>query len=370
MIDRTNTRTIAADTRSVATRTPVPRENVRGLRASWIARRGLGVGLVGALSLFGALSLSWAGGQSAAAATKPNTAGATSCTPTKRAAAGTTSNTYTFPGGERKYLLSVPKSYTGKRATPLIVNLHGFGSTAEEQNLKSQMPEKAGKRGYIVVAPQANDATVGTKTGPLWNYTAAYATLPDTSAEQGVTLPTDDDVAYINGLVGQLEDQLCIDTSREYVTGMSAGAGLTTWLMCQPTNRFAAAAPVAGLTQGLACPATDLPPFVAVADTADPQVTYTGGTLAGFKLGIPAVEDRMADFAKKQGCSATHKDTKVAKDVVHMVWKCPKGSAAELYKVIGGTHEWPGSPNGGPGSTNGIDTTSRILDFFDAHPGT
>jgi polyhydroxybutyrate depolymerase len=139
--------------------------------------------------------------------------------------------------------------------------------------------------------------------------------------------------------------------------------------MCQPTSRFAAAAPVAGLTQGLACPTTDLPPFVAVADTADPQVSYTGGTLAGFKLGIPAVEDRMADFAQKQGCRATHRDTKVAKDVVHMVWNCPKGSAAELYKVIGGTHEWPGSPNGRPGTTSGIDATARILDFFDAHGG-
>jgi polyhydroxybutyrate depolymerase len=119
---------------------------------------------------------------------------------------------------------------------------------------------------------------------------------------------------------------------------------------------------------GKVCPATNLPPFITIHGDQDSAVPYTGGDLAGFPLGIPAVEDRTAEFAAKEGCTAGPAGTSVAADVVHIVWECPEGKAAEIYKVLDGGHAWPGAAVSTPGWTQSIDASDVILDFFDAHP--
>jgi polyhydroxybutyrate depolymerase len=270
-------------------------------------------------------------------------------------------------GTARKYLISLPDETSTSGAPPLVLDLHGFGETAEAQDASTDMAAEGTRRGYIVVTPEALVSTVGTKSGPLWNDTAAFTGVPEDSSAD-VELSSSDDVAFLNKLVDHLEQTQCIDTDREFITGMSAGAGMTTWMACQPDSRFAAWAPVAGLTQGLVCPSTVLAPFVAFAGTGDQQVEYAGGKLAGFELGIPAVEDRMADFAARQGCGAGVTSTPIGSDVVHMVWGCPPGAAAELYKILGGAHTWPGSNPTTSGDTATISATTVILDFFDQHP--
>jgi polyhydroxybutyrate depolymerase len=273
--------------------------------------------------------------------------------------------TLDYGGANRKYLISVPTDAGERQAMPLVLDLPGFGSTSESQDQSTQMAAKGTQRGYVVVTPEASLATVGPMTGPMWNVVDAFSTAPaDTSAD--VDLSQSNDVGFLNALVDHLEQTTCVDTAREYISGMSVGAGMATWMICQDGTRFAAAAPVAGLTQGLSCPAATVPPFVTFHGDADSQVEYTGGKLSGFDLGIPAVEARAADFAQRQGCSSATTETPIGDDVVHIVWDCPPGAAAEVYKILGGDHVWPGSAN--PGATQTVDATSLILDFFDSHP--
>jgi polyhydroxybutyrate depolymerase len=270
-------------------------------------------------------------------------------------------------GVSRRYLISVPNEPVSN-PRPLVLDLHGFTATAENQDALTNMAAVGTTRGYIVASPEALPAQVGGANGPLWNLVAAYAG-PQVDVGVETSIPEGDDVTYINAVVEHIEDTQCVDTDREYITGMSAGAGMTTWVACQPHNRFAASAPVAGSTQTKSCPADTVPPTLLIHGDADPLVPYTGGDLVGFPLDIPAVEDRAADFAARQGCDPTPMSAPIGDDVIHTIWTCPEGAAMELYKVIGGGHTWPGTSID-PNASQTIDSTTLILDFFDQHQRT
>jgi polyhydroxybutyrate depolymerase len=307
----------------------------------------------------------------------------TSCPTAKPAKPGTTSRTFTSGGVERHYLLTVPPKYSAKRAAPLVVVLHGANGTGAKVEATSRMPEKAGARGYVVVAPDALNANVQTGsgsriTGGVWNIAGSF-TDPATQSV-GTTLPADqaqisdkDDVAFINSLVGSLEKELCIDPTREYVTGKSSGAGMSTWLACQTTKpRFAAIAPVAGVNMAKFCPGSNVPPLITFHGDQDQPMPYAGNTVVGIPLGVPSVDTRMAELADKEGCTGS-KTVKIGSDVEHTVWKCPGKNAVELYKVLGGGHTWPGEdppPEGLGHVTKTIDATEVMLDFFAKHRAT
>lgn len=202
-------------------------------------------------------------------------------------------------------------------------------------------------------------------TGPMWNVVDAFTGVEADASTDDVDLSESDDVGFLDALADHLEATMCVDTAREYITGMSVGAGMATWASCQDGARFAATAPVAGMTQGLHCPAEEVPPFITFHGDADPAVEYAGGSLSGFELGIPGVEERAADFAQRQGCASATSEEPIGDDVIHIRWECPAGAAAEVYQILGGGHDWPGSPD--PGATQTVDATALILDFFDAH---
>lgn len=300
------------------------------------------------------------------------------CTAAQPVSAGTSAKVFSGPAGDRTYLLSIPPDYDGTVPVPLILNLHGAGGTGAKVDATSNLPAEAGERGYIVVAPDALSATIDTGSkvieGGIWDISGSFT---DPVAE-GTTSATvveaqlggDDDVAFLNALLDGLEDQLCVDPTREYAAGKSNGAGMSTWLACQPIPRFAAVAPVSGVNMAKFCPGEHVPPLITFHGDADVPMPYQGGTVVGIELGVPDVDTRMAEMAGKEHCSGST-DTEISTDVVHRVWDCPPGSALELYKVLGGGHTWPGEdPAGASGLgvvTQSIDATQLMLDFFDSH---
>ena len=153
-------------------------------------------------------------------------------------------------------------------------------------------------RGYIVVTlSTTNRVTIGGTTldTPLWNIPGAFSTNGPTAG---------DDVGYLNGLLNQLETKLCVDTDRQYVSGISNGAEMTMALICIYDQRFAAAAPVAGVNLPTACESTKhATPLIAFHGTADPLVNYQGGSVLGANLDLPCVPTRMAQFAALGGCA-------------------------------------------------------------------
>ena len=322
------------------------------------------------------------------------------CTPAASAEPGTTEATFDHNGVDRTYRVTIPESENAAAGAPVVVNLHGFTSTAEQQDLISGLPETAGERGYVVVSPQGLDTPVPIGDGvvaPFWN----IAPTVDVSQLDEADLEAADDIGFIHALLDQLETDLCLDAEREYLTGMSNGAAMATALICTDDERFAAAAPVAGAVFVSDCSAGDLTPILAIHGDADVLAPYGGGDVFGFPLDLPAAVDQLTELAALGGCEPEAELESIGEDVEHRSWpSCADDAEVELYTVLGGGHTWPGSElfedgvtgeatDSGEGAeqigdvestfgfgldeilgdpTDTIDATELILDFFDRHP--
>ncbi len=277
---------------------------------------------------------------------------------------GSPARTFDDDGVERTYNLSVPNDYDGKTKAPVIFSFHGLGETKDAHDAQTQLPTRAGERGYVVVSPQAlpvelplNDDGSGV-TIPFWNVTKV--TDGGVYAQPG-GLDAADDIGFVDALTKSLGKEVCVDLNRVYVTGMSNGAGMAIQLACLFPDKYAAAAPVAGVNMTTDCPAKRPIPVVAVHGDADALVDYAGGTVAGFELGNPGVEERMAQLAKLDGCKSAPTVDDVSAEVTQRSWtSCTKGNDVVLFTVHGGAHVWP-QPDAP------VDATAEILDFFDDH---
>jgi polyhydroxybutyrate depolymerase len=297
------------------------------------------------------------------------------CSPARPAERGTTEHTLMHDGLERVYRVSIPGSYDGTTAAPLVVNLHGFGQNGELQNNTTDMPARAGARGYVVVAPDgaplrlpagpAGDAAKRYEGRPFWNFFGSTGVEFD-EGRGATTAPVEpsqlgaDDVGFVRKLLNEVLDALCIDETRVYATGLSNGAGMATTLGCELGERLAAIAPVAGVNLTGACADDDQIAVLAVHGDADEAIHYDGNYLLGFEFGNPSVPDRMHQWARRNGCEPDPDVDEPADGVERSTWReCDPGAGTELWTIVGGPHAWP---DGDP-----IDTTEVVLDFFEEH---
>lgn len=271
------------------------------------------------------------------------------CSPARPHASGNENGTIESGGLQRTYILHVPPSYDGAHAMPLVLNLHGFGETAQQQAIYSGLPAKGDAAGFITVSPN------GTGTPQMWTY-------PALAGATGV-----DDAGFIGDLLDKLERDLCIDQHRVFSAGISNGAAYSQVLACNLPGRFAAVGAVAALVPQPRC--TDDPiAIIAFAGTADPCVPFEGGQVqCGQKLPLPSVKDAETAWAKHDGCDATPITKQVSAHVSSVSYgNCKGGTAVVLYVIDGGGHTWPGAidvPRLGA-TTHEISATDLIWDFF------
>ena len=75
-----------------------------------------------------------------------------------------------FGDMERTYRMAVPKSYDARSSAPLVLNFHGLGSSARQEERYSRIVEVADAHGFIA-------ATVdGTGNPRHWTLAAGEAT--------------------------------------------------------------------------------------------------------------------------------------------------------------------------------------------------
>ena len=267
----------------------------------------------------------------------------------------------TLDGLEREYRLTVPTSYEGGTATPLIFNFHGFTSDALSQDVYSQLPQTAEEEGFILVTPQG---TLNTDGLPFWNSSASPP-------------PTVDDVAFVEQLLTSLQSQLCIDPARVFSTGLSNGGFMSSRLACSLSDRIAAIAPVAGTALYGSCDTRAVPviAFHGTADTIVPlgpiETTAIPAWATHNSCGGPVLQDPVSPTA---GVRLTRHGG------------CDDDATVELYVIFdvdtvatgdqGGGHTWPGSTLVLPPdfkallgqTTLEISANDLMWDFFQAHP--
>ncbi|MGD2159396.1 MAG: PHB depolymerase family esterase, partial [Anaerolineales bacterium] len=126
---------------------------------------------------------------------------------------------------ERWFAIHIPLEYHPGVLTPLVVNIHGRGSTAIIQDQRSWMSKKADEEGFIAVHPQA-----------LGQPSTWWGAIPNARGQQ--------DMDFFEMMMTYLEGELSIDPKRVYVTGISNGGSMANRLACEMSELIAAVAPV------------------------------------------------------------------------------------------------------------------------------
>lgn len=285
-------------------------------------------------------------------------------------AAGEEKITTTSGGVERWYFRHVPPSHDGEKPLPLVLDLHGYVEGASVHKAHSALGPFGDEKGFVTITPQGSGDKVA-----QWSL--------------GADSP---DMVFIGDLLDEVERDLCIDERRVFVTGLSMGAFMTSAIACRYSDRFAAAAPVAGIRDIDGCKLSRPVPIVAFHGTADGFVAFDGGLgpavanlprpdgsgpigdSASTQEQGPSVPEMTAAWAKRNGCEAKPKEKSIASDVTLIRFDCPRRGETELYRVEGGGHTWPGSEFSkstekltGP-TTFSINADEVMWDFFRKHP--
>jgi len=238
-------------------------------------------------------------------------------------------------GSERWFLLTVPGAHDGTTPLPVVIDFHGLAEGAQIHTLMSEFSGVGEREGFVVVFPQGRFDPV------RWDAD------PNSSPNE--------DLLFVEGMLDTLGDELCLDERRVYAAGLSYGAFMTSLVTCSLSDRFAAAAPVAGIRLPDPCPQGRDVPIVTFHGTDDAIVLFNGGfgqlplgaepaaTPSAVDLNGPGIPANVAGWAARNGCDPTPTDTQTTSEILHRVYDCPAGADVEFYIVLGGGHTWPGS---------------------------
>jgi len=274
-------------------------------------------------------------------------------------------------GLEHRYRVHVPPQRI--RPAPLVVQLHGGGSTGRAMEFVSRLTAQADTEGFVVVTPEGWPAR---GVGPqLWNAGACC----------GPVAEAPDHVAAIDAILDQVIAQdACIDSGRLFATGHSNGGMMAYRLACELSRRMAAVAVSGGSltnrdleteppTTLFECSPSEPVSILHVHGLEDLCAPYDGGiTGAGTGVPIPPVEDVIATWRDINDCGSGDDDADGP--VRRRSWSCRGGTRVELLTVEGLGHAWAGSDiYGNPelcggSTTDAVSTTEELWRFFEAAP--
>lgn len=259
---------------------------------------------------------------------------------------------FTQDGQARFTYVDAPAAAAGT-PLPVILSLHPFALGADAWDSYSGMAAAGTSRGYVVVTPQGSTDLL----------------LPRWTVRGGVA--GSDDVALMEQILTRLGDEGCIDRSRVYAVGFSAGAAFAATLTCERPALLTGVAMSGGSNLALPCPEAAPVDALVLHGREDPIAALTGqnGPLPPQGISVQQVVD---SYATRGGCTGT---TTVAvrpsADLIRSTG-CDAGGETAYLSFTGG-HSWAGHDGLAfaaivTGATNyDFDATATSLDWFDTH---
>ncbi len=255
---------------------------------------------------------------------------------------GVTETTLDAGGAVHDLRIFVPSTYDGTTLLPAVLDWHGYAQDGAQQAALSGFEALAETEGFIVVHPTG--VPNPGRTQNAWELDPARD-------------PNRDDVAFASSLIDTLIGSWCADPVRIYSTGMSDGGFFTSILVCELSDRIAAASSVAGVLHPSDCRPSRVVPYIAFHGTEDP--------IEPFDKDLEAFDE----FAAAAGCGPHQRIELSAEVVARKYAGCPM----TFYQIVGGGHAWPGSPIADelPASlghtTDEINATAVSWDLFNAY---
>ena len=265
-------------------------------------------------------------------------------------------------GGDRPVTVHVPASYDASRPAPLLILLHGYTGTGQGTDAYFNLAPAADARGYVYAFP---DGTIDSNGNRFWNATDACCNFDEADV---------DDVAYLTGVIAEIQAELAIDPKRIAVVGHSNGGFMSYRMACDRAELVAAIVSLAGAT--FADPADCAPSEpVSVAQihgTADDVIRYEGGPLADGHGPYPGAETTAETWATYDGCGETSSPLSAKVDVDADLadgddpaetsvaeWSgCESGATVQLWTIPDGGHVPAISPS----------FADSVMDFLVDHP--
>lgn len=252
------------------------------------------------------------------------------------AIAQTVVGSFTYDGLLRDYRVHLPQGHSLSERLPLVLNLHGLGSNALQQEVYTQFNVVGDTAGFIVAYPNA--------IGNEWNISGS-----------GV-----DDAGFLSTLIDTIQAKYNIDLSRVYSTGMSMGGFMSYRLACELTCRIAAIASVTGLLATSPCNASRPIAVMQIHGTDDPTVPYSD------------VNPTIQSWLQKNNCPTTpvisnlpDVNTADSSTVTKSYYGlCGDSTEVILYTINNGGHTWPDAPIIIGVTNKDFNASAAIWNFF------
>lgn len=274
------------------------------------------------------------------------------CAPTAAPPPVDEQRTLVLGGLARTYYVHVPATYAHS-PTPVVLNFHGFGGSALQQQQMTRMNAAADANGFIAIHPDG--------TGPTKAWNAGACCPPNNPV-------TVDDVAFTTAMIDEVSSRICVNRKRVYATGFSNGAFMAYRLACELSNRIAAIVPVAGVIGVASCSPARPVPVGHLHGMRDTYVPYDGSpSVVGATFA--SVPFSVQSWATINGCSGAPVVTFTNGDTTCYQYGggCTSGADVAACLSADAGHSWPGAlPAEAPGevTTQSIDATTAMWQFM------
>ena len=264
-------------------------------------------------------------------------------------------------GGDRPVTVHVPASYDASRPAPLVILLHGYtGHPAWAQTTTSAW---LGRRMHVGIVYAYPDGTIDSDGNRFWNATDACCDFDKADV---------DDVAYLTGVVAEIQAKLAIDPKRIAFVGHSNGGFMSYRMACDQAGLVAAIVSLAGAT--LRGPGR-LRAERARVGRPDPRHGRRRHSLRGWRAHAgryPGAEATAETWATYDGCGETPSQLSAKVDVDAVLtdgadpaetsvaeWSgCKSGAAVQLWTI----------PKGGHAPAISASFADSVMDFLVDHP--
>ena len=229
----------------------------------------------------------------------------------------------------RPYTVRVPPGYSASKPAPLLLALHGAGSSGDGIEQYWQLAPATDASGILYVHPDA--VSRGGSGALLWNAVPNPALPPF-------------DVDYLTAIIDDISAKYSVDPKRIFVAGHSLGAFMAYRLACDRAGRIAAVVSLAGQvpTDPAQCAASAPVAVAEVHGDHDTVITYDRSG-----AGVSAA-DTVSVWAQIDSCTRSLANTGRALDLDDGLpgaetridaWSgCAGNAAAELWTIRGGEH--------------------------------
>lgn len=307
----------------------------------------------------------------------------TGCGSTRWIPGSTVSETITDQGRERVFNVFVPNGYEPDTRTPIVLYFHGWGGNG---NL-NWMTNEANSATFIAVGPTGVGGGANPDGGAnSWNGGGSTTSSggfgpPDASCAEGSPQycydscaarpqgchPCDwttcnDDISFTDALLDWLEEELCVDPARVFVTGHSNGGQFAWAVAARLANRIAATVPSAGTPhaafgEGPVSRPVSVMDVHGKFDTICPA-NWTDPSTDGWYYEMVPIMCTL--WSEADGCQPTLEHYPMSLDHQNGLYCIKQGKCEEGIDVVRCAWE------GGHGMYNNLATI--MWEFFAAHP--